>query len=200
MKENQCLKERELLLRTSEGDKAAFSELFKLHWTHLFNYVKKITKSAEIAEEVVSDVFLKIWTNREYMKDVQSIDAFLMTIARNKAIDFFRLTAKNTKLKEAIAKEMEGRTERGADYLLLDKETKEILQKAIGQLSPQRRLVFIMSKEEGLSHAEIAQRMNLSHQTVKNTLTASLTSIKEYLKENRFQSYISYLIILDYLS
>jgi RNA polymerase sigma-70 factor (family 1) len=200
VKENQCLKERELLLRTSEGDREAFSELFRSHWVHLFNYVKKITKSPEIAEEIVSDVFLKIWTNREYMKDVQSIDAFLMTIARNKAIDFFRLTVKNSKLKEAIAKEMEGRTERGADYLLLDKETKEILQKAIGQLSPQRRLVFMMSKEEGLSHTEIAQRMNLSHQTVKNTLTAALTSIKEYLKENRFNSYLSYLIIMDYLS
>lgn len=200
MKENQCLKERELLLRTSDGDMVAFSELFKLHWVHLFNYVKKITKSPEIAEEIVSDVFLKIWTNREYMKDVQSIDSFLMKIARNKAIDFFRLAAKNIKLKEAMAKEMEGKTERGADYLLLDRETRELLQKAIGQLSPQRKLVYIMSKEEGLSHVEIAQRLNLSHQTVKNTLSAALNSIKEYLKDNSFRSYISYLIIMEYLS
>lgn len=199
MRKEENLNERELLCEVSNGNVVAFSKLFKLHWVHLFNYLKKTTKSAEIAEDLVADVFLKIWTNRVSLMDVHHFDAFLMTIARNKAMDFFRTSAKNMKLQEVLSEKMEYNVEKSADHLLLDKETKAILEKAVQQLSSQRRTVFVLSKEEGLSHKEIAERLNLSHQTVKNTLNAALKSIREYLKDNQIDLFVSWVIIVNFL-
>jgi len=194
-KEHLLLNERKLLLKTSQGDEEAFALLFKKHWTTTYNYLKKVTKSAETAEELVSDVFIKIWNDKHRLVDVNNLDAFLNVIARNKAVDFFRRASKDLIIQERIAYEMLNRTQKSADYLVLEAENEQLFNSAVQQLSPQRKLVFTLSKEEGLSHAEIAQRTKLSHQTVKNTLHAALSSIKEYLKDHDTYFLLLFLLI-----
>lgn len=167
-------------------DEKAFKQLFEAHRDKLFNYLVIITKSREIAEEIVIDVFVKLWTGRELIPEIVNLDAFLHKVAYNKALDFFRIASRNTRLQALINQEMLQDREKEADVRLLENECNEILHKALAQLSPQRRAVFTLSRLESLTYEEIAARLNLSRNTVRNTIAESLKSIRRFLITNDF--------------
>ncbi len=185
-----------LLAAIAEGDEVAFKRLYEAYREKLFAYMLKVTKSPKIAEEIVLDVFLKLWTGRELLKDIKELDAFLYKVAYNKAIDFFRIAARERKLQKLIGEQMETGREREADYHLLDNECQLVLKKSIEQLSPQRRLIFNLSRIEGLSHEEIAQQLQLSRNTVRNTIAETLKSIRHYLRQAGIHSNILLLFLL----
>lgn len=105
-------------------------------------------------------------------------------------MDFLKLSARNNRMQKAITYLMEETGNTSADANILTAEMEEILKEAIEQLSPRRRMMFTMSREEGLSHEEIAQRLGLTLQTVKNTITDSLGSIRNFLKKKDVNSVI----------
>jgi RNA polymerase sigma-70 factor (ECF subfamily) len=185
-----------LLAAIAEGDEAAFKVLFEMYREKLFRYMLKITKSTKIAEEIVLDVFLKLWMGRELLKEIKDLDAFLYRVAYNKAIDFFRMAARERKLKKVIHEKMENSSEKEADHRILDNEYQLIVEKAIAQLSPQRRLIFNLSRIEGLSHEEIAQQLQLSKNTVRNTIAETLKSIRHYLQQAGINSTVLLLVLL----
>jgi RNA polymerase sigma-70 factor (ECF subfamily) len=154
----------------------------------------KITKSKVIAEEIVLDVFLKLWVGRDLLPEIKNMDAFLNKVAYNKALDFLKIASRKKELHKVIAKQIEMSQEQEADHRLLDSEYQSILKKALDQLSPQRRMIFTLSRVEGLNNEEIAKQLNLSRNTVRNTLHESLQSIKEYLRQNNLISFISFFI------
>lgn len=175
----------ELQMQIAEGDESSFQRLFERHRDKLFNYLFSIVKSREIAEELVIDVFLRLWIGRELLTEIQNMDAFLHKVAYNKAIDFLRISSRNTSLQKLVSREiLSSARERGADHRLQEKEYREIIRQAVHQLSPQRRLVFILSRVEGLTYDQIAERLNLSRNTVRNTLAETLRSIRSYLRKH----------------
>jgi RNA polymerase sigma-70 factor (ECF subfamily) len=179
-------KDSVLLHEIAAGNEAAFKALFEAHYEKLFNYLFRITKSREIAEELVIDVFLKLWTGRELVKEIQNLDGFLYKVAYNKALDFFRIASRNARLQKLIIHEMENDNAREADYDLLENDYRDILNNAIRQLSPQKRLIFTLSRKEGLTHEEIARQLHLSRNTVRNTIAESLKSIRQFLLDREF--------------
>lgn len=183
-------KDAALLHEIAAGNETAFRALFDAHYERLFQYLQRITKSREIAEEIAVDVFLKLWIGRELLIDITNLDGFLYKVAYNKAIDFFRITSRNTRLQRLIALEMEQEQARGADQDLLDNEYQEILDHAIRQLSPQKRLIFTLSRKDGLSHEQIARQLHLSRNTVRNTIADSLRSIRRFLKDEELGSLV----------
>ncbi|SKC96393.1 RNA polymerase sigma-70 factor, ECF subfamily [Chitinophaga ginsengisegetis] len=192
--------ETELLTKIAAGDEAAFKQLFEHHRKKLYQYVLAVTKSREVAEEIVIDVFLKLWTGRELITHIQHMDAFLFKVAYNKAMDFFKLAAKNAKLQKLVSEQMAAHQEQSADYSLLNNECREILNNAYKQLSPQRRLMITLSREKGMTHEEIATELNLSRNTVKNTITDSLKIIKQYLLNNHITPVVYILLLSDLFS
>lgn len=192
--------ETELLTKIAAGDEVAFKQLFEHHRKKLYHYVLAVTKSREVAEEIVIDVFLKLWTGRELITHIQHMDAFLFKVAYNKAMDFFKLAAKNAKLQKLVSEQMEAHQEQSADYSLLNNECREILNNAYKQLSPQRRLMITLSREKGMTHEEIATELNLSRNTVKNTITDSLKIIKQYLQNNHITPFVYLLLLSDLFS
>ena len=187
-----------LLAAIAEGDEIAFKHLYEAYREKLFCYMLKVTKSPKIAEEIVLDVFLKLWMGRELLKEIKDLDAFLYKVAYNKAIDFFRIAAKERKLQKLIGEQMETGKAREADYHMLDTECQMVLRKSIEQLSPQRRLIFKLSRIEGLSHEEIAQQLQLSRNTVRNTIAETLKSIRHYLRQAGIHSKILLLFLLQF--
>jgi RNA polymerase sigma-70 factor (family 1) len=185
-----------LLAAIAEGDEIAFKQLYERYRQKLFVYMLRITKSPKIAEEIVLDVFLKIWIGRELLKEIKALDAFLYKVAYNKAIDFFRITAKERNLQKLIQETMETSREREADYRILDNEYQLVLEKAIEQLSPQRRLIFNLSRNDGLSHEEIAQQLQISKNTVRNTIAETLKSIRHCLQKSGIHTTILLLALL----
>ncbi|PZR27775.1 MAG: RNA polymerase sigma-70 factor [Citrobacter freundii] len=185
-----------LLKKIAEGDEPSFRILFDRYHKTVFTHLFGITKSKEVSEELVIDIFVKLWAGRELLLEIRDIEAFLKKVGYNKSMDFFRIAARNAKLQKAIEREMDHGSGIPADVRLHDLELKEILRKAARQLSPQRRLVFTLSREEGLTHDQIAQKLNLSRNTVKNHMIEAIKSIKNYLKANDIETYLLLTVFL----
>ena len=179
-----------LLYEIASGNEDAFELLFEQQRGRLYNYMLKITKSKVVAEEIVLDVFLKLWIGRELLPEIKNMDAFLNKVAYNKALDFLKIASRKKEIHRLVAKQIETCKEQEADHKLLDSEYQSILKKALDQLSPQRRIIFTLSRMEGLTNEEIAQQLQLSRNTVRNTLHESLQSIREYLRQNNLLSMI----------
>lgn len=173
------------LLKIKEGDEHFFNLIFGKYRNQLFAYLFKVTKSKELAEEIVLDVFLKLWHGREAITEIQNFEAFLYKVAHNKAIDFFRAAKRSQALQQALWQAMtEAPAADTADNQLIFKNTDALIKEAINQLSPQRKKVFELRHYEDLSYAEIAATLNLSSNTVRNHLAASMQFIREYLEKN----------------
>ncbi|MBN9381928.1 MAG: RNA polymerase sigma-70 factor [Chitinophagaceae bacterium] len=190
--------ETELLRKIAEGDEAAFSILFDKYHVRVFDYLVVITKAKEAAEELLMDIFLKLWLGREWITEIKDVEAFLKKVAYNKAIDFIRYTARHKKLQDIIAREVAYTPGQSPVDTLAEKDYQKIIQKAVDGLSPQRRQVYTLSRSHGLTHDEIAHELNLSVSTVKNHSKAALKSIKAFLKENNISGITFLLFFLQH--
>jgi RNA polymerase sigma-70 factor (family 1) len=173
--------ENDLLLRVAGGDEQAFSELFNTHHQLLGTHIYRITGSAELAEEVVQDVFLKIWLSRESLSAVQHFRAYLFVVSKNHALNCLRKLAKErlrqkTIEENAISLIPEDNSGLDAYYSLLDE--------AIDHLPPQQQKVYLLSRHKRLKYDEIASQMGLSRETVKKYLQASTHSITNFVQSN----------------
>lgn len=173
------------LLRIREGEERFFTLIFEKYRDQLFAYLYRVTKSKEVAEEIVLDVFLKLWHGREAITEIQNFEAFLHKVAHNKAIDFFRAAKRSPELQQALWESItEVQAADKADNRILIKNIDALIKEAVNHLSPQRRRVFELRNYEELSYAEIADTLQLSSNTVRNHLAASLQFIRDYLQRN----------------
>jgi RNA polymerase sigma-70 factor (ECF subfamily) len=170
-----------LLRQIGEGEEAAFNVLFERYRNKLYSYLVKISKSRETSEEMVLDAFVKIWTARNVLHEIDNFEAFLFRVAHNRAIDFLRAAERSKHAQNEIWKQMGELVAGAADEKILKADTEKSIQAAIGQLSPQRQEVFRLSREEYLTYDEIAERMELSKFTVRNHLSAALQFIRSHL-------------------
>lgn len=173
--------EKHLLMQINNGDESAFKELFIIYRDRLFNYVFKVTKSREISEEIVMDVFLKLWDGKALVMEIENFPAFIFSIARNKSIDFLRKAAKDKILQELIWNEVQMRDDVQSDDLVIVNDLKRELNVAVEKLSSQRRAVYKLSREEDMSYDQIAKHLHLSKNTIKNHIVASLRLIRIHL-------------------
>lgn len=173
-----------LLCRISNGDEKAFNQLFALYRNRLYAYLLKVTKSKETAEEATLDIFLKIWNARHVLGEINNFETFIFRVVHNKAIDYLRIARRSRLQQQEIWLDMEARLcTAHADENLLKTETEAAIRKAVSRLSPQRQEVFRLSREEFLSYDEIAERMNLSRNTIRNHLSSALSFIRGHLDE-----------------
>lgn len=180
----------ELLEAIAAGNENAFKLLFEKHRQKIFNYLLKITKSKQIAEEILLDVFLKIWMVREMLHEVRNMDGFLHKIAYNKAMNFFRISAKDANLQKIVALGLTEAKALNADHKMIEGEYNDLLVKALSQLSPRRRMIFDLSRTEGFTHEQIADRLRISRHTVRNTITETLKGIRHYLNKNGLKIFV----------
>ncbi len=178
--------EQDYLLQNevSKGDQQAFTVLFDRYHNRLFHFILNLVKSREVAEELVMDVFLKLWLSRDMIGSIENFDGFLFKIAYNKSIDFFRAASKDKTITEIIWERIEIPAQSYADAPLLMQEYENKLREAIDMLPPQRRKVFDMSRDEGLSHSKIADTLGISKNTVANTIVEAKQFIKSYLEKH----------------
>lgn len=170
-----------LLQKINEGDEEAFNKVFKQYRNKLFTYLLKIVKSAETSEEIVLDVFIRIWHGREYITEIKNFDSFIFRVAHNKAIDFLRTLKTDRQLQyKTWINLQEPASSDSADKSLHYKNTEAIIEKAIDGLSPQRQKVFCLHYN-GSTNAEIADKMGISKNTVRNHLAASMEFIRSIL-------------------
>jgi len=173
------------LMKIKDGNEFFFNLIFDKYKSNLFEYLFKILKSKEVAEEIVSDVFIKLWQGKEIITEIQNFEAFIHRVAYNKAIDFFRASKRSPSMQQAIWDIINDvPSTEYADKNLILKNYAALVYEAIDQLSPQRQKVIKLRVDEELSYAEIAQKLQLSTNTVRNHIAASIQFIKEHLAKN----------------
>lgn len=173
------LTDRQLLERVADRDARAFGVLYDRFRPKVYTYALKISGSVEVAEDIVHDVFLKVWQYQD-SGEIANLDAFLRVVTRNFALKWLRKTilerTANKEMKDGWD-ELDISTEQTVDL----RETREILDRAIAMLPPQRRLVFQLCKQEGLKYEEVAERTNLSRLTVKTHMQLALRFLRDYM-------------------
>jgi RNA polymerase sigma-70 factor (ECF subfamily) len=182
-----------LILQVSEGDEYAFRTLFDQYRNKIFSIAWKITGVRAAGEDVVQEVFIKLWMNKEKLTGVKNFNAYLNTITRHHILNNLRKVAYQQTFLEDLIREQSVNTEKVSDPVLYN-ELQNLVHRAIQQLSPQQKKVFQLSRTEGLKHAEIAAQLNVSRSTVKDHMVEALRSIKIFL--NTHGSLIGLLIFL----
>jgi len=168
-----------LLNAVASGDKGAFTKLFYMFHQELGEFILKLTKSKPIAEEVVQEVFIKVWTHREALSGVKSFRAYLFTVARNHAFNVLRDETRKTFLIE----DFERYPLVDTDNTAVEKEALyAIVEKAVALLPPQQQKVWKLNKEEGLPYQKIAEQLKLSPLTVKRHISLAMASIIRYVR------------------
>jgi RNA polymerase sigma-70 factor (family 1) len=174
--------ESELLAKVALGDQRAFNSLFEQNQQYIFSVAMKLTHSRPHAKEVVQDVFLKIWTKRDELAEIDNFGAYLNRIARNQSIDALRKIAREALRKVELKEEQlelgEDTTTQTLDY----QETGRMIAQALEALPPQQRKVYQLCHEQGLKYEEAAQELGLSAGTVHTHMKAALGNIRKYLK------------------
>ena len=179
----QNYRENELLLQLSNGNPVAFEKIYYLYSLKLLNALLKLVKSEEVAQEILQDVFLKVWENRKIIDPEKSFRSYLFTIAENKAYDFFRKAARDKKLYETLVAAATEHYEH-IETELFNKEDSRILEMALDTLPPQRQLVFRLSKQEELSYDEISKRLGISVSTISDHIVKANKSIRNFLSNH----------------
>jgi RNA polymerase sigma-70 factor (family 1) len=160
-----------------------FSELFRQHEHKLYTLALKLTKSDQLAKDIIQEVFLKLWDQRNQLTSILNIEAWLYRVTENKIIDFLRKASADNRLKEKIWNQLQQIVNESEQYLAI-KEYNQIIQKAIDQLPPQRKLIYQLNKEGGMNYREIADELQLSKHTVKNQLSSAIQSVRNFLVRN----------------
>lgn len=145
----------------------------------LFSFLMRLTQSPEATEDVIQDIFMKLWRNRRSLSEIENFSSYLFRMAQNQCITQFRRMAKETLILTRLASDA-APTRSTTEELLAAKEVQEQLQQAVAKLTPQQKLVFTLSREKGLKYEEIAAELNISSSTVKNHMIDALRTIRQH--------------------
>lgn len=172
------MEERELILLIKQGDEAAFTTFYKAYCHRVYNFCRLYLNGKSAIEEVVQEVFIKVWESRDFIREDDKIKGLLFIITRNlifnrhrKSVneDFYKMTVLSA-VEEPY--DMEGEIDA--------RNLSEYIDQLIEELPPRRREIFNLSRKQHMSYKEIAQHLNLSEKTIENQIGEAL----KYLKQN----------------
>jgi len=175
--------ESDLLLKLQAGDTRAFEQLYHQYSPRLYLNILKMVKDELTAEELIQELFTKIWQKREVMGIETDFLSYLYRVAQNLVHDFFRKLQRDRKMMEhfkSIATENYEQIETALNY----KESEHLLNTVLNKLSPQQRSVYVFCKVEGYTYKQTAEKMGISPHTVKEYLSKANNAVKIYLISN----------------
>jgi RNA polymerase sigma-70 factor (ECF subfamily) len=174
-----------ILQRLQAGEEGAFKEIYERYAPSLSSFAAARLPSLDEAHDIIHDLFVHLWEDRSNINIQVSLRAFLYAAIRYRIIDHIRRNSTRRKYAALVAK-MSVHAQEEAESRIYEKELKERLDSAISQLTPRIREVFRLSRFEHLTVAQIADRLNISEQTVKNQLTTALSHLRAHLGKLAF--------------
>ena len=186
----------ELFNAVSQGDEKAFEKLYKLYFPRLYKFALKIISDSSLAKDVVQNVFIRLWEIHDTFRNEQP-EAFLYKMVRNASLNYIRHLKVVDNLKSEIKDQYQGEELYHIDmvgdepYILIEKELQEKVVEIMDSLPEKCRLVFRMSRIDGLKNQEIADQLGLSIKTVEKHISKALSVYRE-----KFSGYLPFPVIL----
>lgn len=181
MTPNYSHTEARLLEELKNGSEAAFTQLYDRYHRGIYTYLLGFVKLPPLAEDLVHEVFMKIWEARDRIVIATSFSAYLYRISHNKAIDALKKIAKDTALQKEVLEWMDPRIAEPENERFNRYEA--LYHDAVAALTPQRQKIFILCKEKGKTYEEAAVELGISRNTVKEHMVQSLRFLRAYFAE-----------------
>ncbi|RAJ04041.1 RNA polymerase sigma-70 factor (ECF subfamily) [Chitinophaga skermanii] len=169
------------IAQVKEGSTTAFYQLFNTWKDPLFGYALKLCRTRDMAEEAVQEVFMRIWMHREKLDPSQNIQAYLYTAIRNSVFNSLKKAAIERRLKSGVSYHQSD-TDNTTEEKISAADLHRAKDQAISQLPPQRKLIFQLSRMEGLSQQQIALKLGISTNTVKDQIVKANRFLRTQLK------------------
>lgn len=172
----------EIIRRLKKDDKSAVDDLFEHYYPRLHHFSKSILKIEYEIDDILQEVFVKIWLNRQKIGNAETFNSYIFTITKNEVLNLIRKNIKDQTFRDelflhSVAEEYQPQSECEFD------EIKATIEKIVSNLPEKRRQVFVLSRTEGLSNKEIAQQLNISEKTVEDHITHAIKYLKNSMKE-----------------
>ena len=183
MKDAVNLSEQRLIIELKRGSQKAFDDIYAMYSKRLFAYCLQYTKSVEDAEDIVQDVFVKLWINRENIRQEVTLRSLLFIMSKYSLINAYRSRVNSLLYEDYVATYMGAASENDMNSQLEYDDFVHHVKKILKDLPITQRSVVELSRIEQLNNKEIAEKLSLSEQTVKNQLSLGLKILREKLKE-----------------
>lgn len=172
--------EKELLILASQGCQQSFAHLFDLNKDKLYSFIVGLIKSESTALDMVQDIFMKLWINKESLAEIDNFGGYLYRSAKNQVINAVKKSIQESLYLKQMLNEpiVTNKMEEDFDY----KQLKERLNSIIKDLPKQQKMVYKLSRDHGMRHEDIAQELKISTNTVKNHMAEALKTIKKMFK------------------
>lgn len=194
MVEDPLYIEQTLLGSISQGNEEAFRELYELYVPRLIPFVRSLVQTESLVNDVIQQTFLCIWIGRKKLEEVNDAKSYIFKIAANTCYKIFR----RNQVEKKVFTKMDSPEDIDQDNpqeALQMRELMKALEYSIGQLSPQRKKIYLLSRQHGLTIPEIASRLGLSVNTVRNTLSSSLEDIRDHLVKRGYHLTVFFIIL-----
>lgn len=171
------MEDSRLIALLREGDPLSFEILFQKYYVRFYNFVFNLTKNSQAAEDIIQNVFMKIWINRTSLRPDQSIHNYIYVLSKREMLNHIRDRKAYVQVERLVMAEQP--SEEVTDQSMSLKELDERIRRFIADMPEQRRKVFLLSRYRGLTNKEIAEMMGLSVRTVDRHINLALTSLKK---------------------
>jgi len=172
--------EKLLLIQLRNGHERAFNYFYERHSLIIYRKIKKMVKVDTLADELMQDVFVRLWDKRHLIDPEKSLRAYLFLIAQNMVYDFYRKLGREERLQSEVSAAFSETYQHTEEEVIL-KETTAILNEAIEHLPAQQRLVFRMCKLEGKSYQQVSEELGISTSTINQHIVRATKSIKDFM-------------------
>lgn len=173
-----------------QGDEKALGTLYGLYARRLLHFANLITHSPELSEEVVEDVFVKLWAQKQKAAQIENLAVYLYVAVKNTALN--AISRKARELMHAPFDDLGVEIRLGADSdphnLLVTSELLQRMQQAVNTLPPRCRMIFKLVREDGLRHREVAEVLNISIHTVDAQMAIAIKKICDILQVNSYRT------------
>ncbi|WP_164974207.1 RNA polymerase sigma factor [Filimonas effusa] len=190
------MSDEQLLLAIAEGHEAAFNAIFQRYQHKIYSYARHFTHDEVIAQDVVQEVFLRIWTAKQELGNIRKAEPWIAVLTRNICFNKLKKNACEYKAKSLLANHAGAQSgiSEVEDYINY-KDRLQALNQALQSLTPQQRKIYHLNRDFGLKNEEISRQLHLSPNTVKTHMVTALRRIRHFM-----ESHPSSFLILFFLS
>lgn len=183
IKDNDCL-----LAKIAGDNEQAFEELFNAYKNKVYSIALAFTENKTDAEEIVQDVFSRIWKYRKNLPGIENFPAWIITVTRHRSLTELKKIASVNMQKKALLRYSSYTSDINAEHGVQEKELQTLLHDALNLLTPQQRKIFELSRLQGLDRKVVARTLDLSPATVSVHLTIALRTVRTFLHEHQYET------------